>query len=77
MMDKTKIPTTICNGIPTTKIFNCGMVRANTPKPTFVSRIAKVTGIAIFMPVRKIPEVKSVMRFANPGFACIPSKGTA
>ena len=27
MMDNTKRPTTICIGIPTTKIFNCGIVR--------------------------------------------------
>ena len=70
------MPIISCIGIPTTKMFICGIVRARMPRPTFVSRIAKVIGIAIFIPVRKIPFVKFAMRSAIEIFGSMPASGT-
>lgn len=72
-MSRTPNPIMICTGIPTTKILSCGIVRAKIPKPTFVIRIAKVTGIAIFMPVTKIPVVKLAIMTGRdrPGFTSV------
>ena len=77
IIESTKSPIMSCMGIPTTKIFICGIVRERIPSPTFVSRIANVIGIAIFMPVRKIVPVKFAMMSAREIFASRPASGTA
>ena len=76
IIDRTVIPIISCMGIPTTKMFICGIVRASMPSPTLVSRMAKVIGMAIFMPVRKIPPVKLAMIRANEIFGSTPASGT-
>lgn len=76
-MDKTPMPIMRCIGIPTTKILSCGIVRARIPKPIFVSRMANVTGMAIFMPVRKIPVVKFAMMTGRESPGLIPMSGTS
>ena len=57
-------------------IFICGIVRASIPSPTFVNKMAKVTGMAIFMPVRNIPVVKLAMMSGNDKLIPIDSNGT-
>ena len=53
------------------------MVLARMPIPTFVIKIENVTGIAIFMPTRKIPLVRLIMKSAIVACHVTASKGTA
>ena len=54
----------------------CGIVLARIPMPTFVIKIANVTGIAIFIPTRKTPLVMFIIKSAMEGFQITPSRGT-
>ena len=76
-MARIRIPTVSCIGMPTTKIFIWGIVRANIPNPTLVSKIANVTGIAIFMPVKTIPVVKRAIISGKDRSGLAPSNGTS
>ena len=65
-----------CIGMPTTKMFICGIVRARMPSATLTSKMANVTGIATFMPVRKMPLTKFTMIIESDRFGCIVRIGT-